>query len=166
MRVSPSRSKSVFSRPTSFNSLIYAWLTAGVLDALAASTHAWTRGISPTRVWQYVASGAIGASAYDGGNQTVLLGLLFHFLIAFVAAFLYFRASYSIPALNQNAVIFGVIYGIVVFFFMSRVVVQLSATRKGPFSLSQMLIGILIHIFCVGLPIALIARRSAQSRGF
>src|SRR6266853_1706999 len=40
-------------------------------------------------------------------------------------------------------------------------VIPLSAAAKFPFSLKMMVIGIIIHIFCVGLPLALAARRFA-----
>jgi hypothetical protein len=46
---------------------------------------------------------------------------------------------------------------------MNRVVVPLSAATKFPFSFKMMVIGIVIHIFCVGLPIALAARRFAPA---
>jgi hypothetical protein len=46
-----------------------------------------------------------------------------------------------------------------VYFFMSRVVVPLSNARRSPFSLKMMIIGIVIHIFCVGLPIATAIRK-------
>jgi hypothetical protein len=60
---------------------------------------------------------------------------------------------------DEHAFLFGPLYGIAVYFFMNRVVVQLSAATKYPFSLKMMLIGLVIHIFCVGTPIALAARR-------
>jgi len=46
---------------------------------------------------------------------------------------------------------------------MNRIVVSLSVAAKFPFSLKMMLIGVVIHIFCVGLPVALAARRFARS---
>jgi len=47
----------------------------------------------------------------------------------------------------------------VVYFFMNRVVVPLSHARKYPFSLKMMIIGVVIHIFCVGLPISSTVKR-------
>jgi hypothetical protein len=44
---------------------------------------------------------------------------------------------------------------------MNRIVVPLSAARKYPFSFKMMIIGVVIHIFCIGLPIALSVRRFA-----
>src|SRR6185436_12925804 len=134
-------------------------LLAGVMDATAASTHAWLRGTSPVRVWQYVASGAIGPSSFTRGTTSVLLGLFFHFTVAFGAATTFYFLSRSLPVLLQKPVLIGIAYGIVVFFFMSRVVVPLSLVRRGPFSFQQMFIGLGIHIVCVGLPIVLVARK-------
>jgi hypothetical protein len=56
----------------------------------------------------------------------------------------------------------GTLYGILVY-FVNRVVVPLSNAAKAPFSFKMMLIGVIIHIFCVGLPIALITRRFATT---
>ena len=71
----------------------------------------------------------------------------------------YYGISRALPWVLQYAVAAGVIYGVIVYFFMNRVVVPLSAARKFPFSLKMMILGVTIHIFCVGLPIAIMARR-------
>ena len=92
----------------------------------------------------------------------VLLGLLCHFVIAFGAATVYFVASRTIPVLVQHAVVFGALYGVAVYFFMNRIVLPLSAAAKRPFSLKLMIIGVVIHIFCVGLPISLSVRRFSR----
>jgi len=60
--------------------------------------------------------------------------------------------------LVQHAVVSGVFYGVAVYFFMNRMVVPLSAAAKRPFSLKLMIVGVVIHIFCVGLPISLSVR--------
>jgi hypothetical protein len=62
----------------------------------------------------------------------------------------------------DHVVFSGVLYGVAVYFFMNRVVVQLSAATKRPFSLKIMIIGVVIHTFCVGLPIALNIRKYAR----
>jgi hypothetical protein len=51
---------------------------------------------------------------------------------------------------------------VAVYFFMNRIVVPLSAAAKRPFSLKFMIVGIVIHIFCVGLPISLSVRRFSK----
>ncbi|MGC2293559.1 MAG: hypothetical protein WA450_16515, partial [Candidatus Acidiferrales bacterium] len=59
--------------------------------------------------------------------------------------------------LLEHAEFSGVLYGVAVYFVMQQIV-ALSATQKHPFSVKLMLIGVVIHIFCVGLPIALVVR--------
>jgi uncharacterized membrane protein YagU involved in acid resistance len=90
---------------------------------------------------------------------TAALGLACHYVIAFSAATAYYVASRRLPVLQQHAVVCGVLYGVAVYFFMNRVVVPLSAARRSPFSWEMMFIGVAIHIFCIGLPIALLVRR-------
>jgi hypothetical protein len=62
------------------------------------------------------------------------------------------------PVLTRRPVLFGLSYGIAVYFTMNYVVVPLSAAVQGPFSLPVFTNGILIHMFGVGLPAALFAR--------
>ena len=146
-------------RPRAFETIVYGGLTVGVLDGLAAVANAGLRGVGPARVFQYVAGGLLGPSAFEGGLATFLLGVLIHFLIAFTAAAAYYRASLSLPVLIRRAVLCGAIYGVAVYFFMGRVVVPLSSARPLPFSPAQLV----IHMLFVGLPVALIARRSARA---
>jgi hypothetical protein len=158
--VSAHSNASSIGRPRAFDAIVYGGLVAGVLDLLAASINAYLRGTSPVRVWQYVASGLLGPASYSRGYASVLLGIFCHFLIAFTAAAVFFFASLRFPILVRRAVVFGIVYGVVVYFFMSRVVVPLSAARTFPFSFQALLTGLAIHIVCVGLPIALLARRA------
>jgi hypothetical protein len=81
-----------------------------------------------------------------------------HCLVAFAAAAVYYLASLKLPLLVRRPWLCGALYGVAVYFFMGRVVTPLSAARVLPFSLAQLA----IHIFCVGLPVALIARWSAE----
>jgi uncharacterized membrane protein YagU involved in acid resistance len=113
------------------------------------------------RLLQGIASGLLGPKAFDGGLAMALLGLLCHFVIAFGAATVYFVASRAIRILIDHAVVSGVLYGVVVYFFMNRIVLPLSAAARRPFSMKLMIIGVIIHIFCVGLPISLSVRRFA-----
>src|SRR5258707_1289821 len=116
-------------------------------------------GAKPIPLLQGIAAGLLGPRAFSGGLSTAALGLLCHFFIAFSAAAVYFAASRWIKFAAQHAVVSGAMYGVLVYLFMNRLVVPLSAARKYPFSLEMMLIGVTIHIFCVGLPIAFAVRR-------
>jgi len=139
-----------------------AGLTCGALDISAALVVYGLMGAKPLRLLQGIAGGILGPRTYSGGTATALLGLALHFVIAFGAAAVFFLASRVVPLLLNHAVVSGVLYGIAVYFFMNRVVVQLSAATKFPFSIKMMLIGVIIHIFCVGIPISLSIRRYAR----
>jgi hypothetical protein len=134
-------------------------LVSGVLDITAAFIVYGRFGAKPIPLLQGIAAGLLGTQAFSGGLATAALGLLCHFFIAFSATAVYFSSSRWIKFAIQHPVVSGVTYGVLVYFFMNRVVVPLSAARKYPFSLEMMLIGVTIHIFCVGLPIAIAARK-------
>jgi uncharacterized membrane protein YagU involved in acid resistance len=141
--------------------ILWGGLACGVCDITAALVVYGYFGIKPLRLLQSVASGLLGPSSYSGGIATAMLGLLCHFVVAFGAATTYFLLSRAMPFLLRYTAVSGPLYGIAVYFFMQYVTVPLSAARRSPFSLKFMIIGILIHIFCVGLPIAIAARRAA-----
>ncbi len=152
-------------RPRAFYAILYGGLAVGALDGMAAVMLTVLNGRSPRGMFQYIASGLIGRASNEGGWATVLLGVSLHFLIAFIWTTIYYGASLRLPALIRQALICGPIYGVVVYFAMQMIVLPLSAIRKPAFSFAtprQMLQGIIVHIICVGLPIALFARRSAE----
>jgi len=131
-------------------------LIAGTMDITAAIlTYKARNNVPPIRILQSVASGLLGNDAFTGGARTAALGLFLHFVIAFGATAVFYLASRKMPWLVDNAVIAGILYGIVVQQFMQQVVLPLSAFHKAPFNFSALLIGIVTHVICVGLPIAL-----------
>lgn len=149
--------------PKAFQTIVYGGLTVGTLDAIAASIHAGIRGTTPDLVWQYVASALLGReAAYSGGIATILMGLLMHYSIAFAVVTVFYLISSRVPELLRHVFIVGPIYGIIVYFMMAYVFVPLTLIPPRPFNLTNTIIGILIHIFCIGLPTALWARYSAR----
>jgi hypothetical protein len=141
--------------------VLVAGAVAGTLDILAAFALQVVRGAPPVRVLQAIASGVLGRSAYDGGAGVLLLGLLLHYFIATGAAAVFYAASRWWPALVRHAVPAGIVYGVVVYAVMSRVVLPLSRGSFRPSAGWMMATMIAIHIVCVGLPIALAVRRYA-----
>ena len=139
--------------------IVVAGLTCGVLDITAALLVYGYFGLKPLPLLQGIAGGVLGPRTFDGGITTALLGLILHFVIAFGAATVFCLASRSLRFLVQHAVFSGSLYGVAVYFFMNEFVVPLSAARTHPFSFKMMVIGVVIHVFCVGLPISLSARR-------
>lgn len=136
-----------------------AGLTCGAMDITAALLVYGSMGLAPLRLLQGIAGGILGPKTFEGGAATAGLGLFLHFVIAFGAASVYFAASRALPILLQQAALCGAVYGIAVYFFMNRIVIPLSHATKYPFSAKTMVVGLVIHIFCVGLPIALNVRR-------
>jgi len=141
---------------TSLEVISLAGLLSGALDITATSALVKTQGVPLERLFQTIASGAFGPSSFQQGKKTAAVGLFFHFLIAFSAAFIYYAISRKMTALIDYPLFSGVVYGSAVHLVMSRIVVPLSAAPKRKFSAKAFLTQLIIHIFCVGLPIALI----------
>ncbi len=153
---------SLEKNPNAMLAVLWAGFACVVLDITAAFVVYGFFGAKPVPLLQGIASGLLGPKAFDGGLATALLGLLCHFVIAFGAATVYFVASRALRVLVDQAVVFGALYGVAVYFFMNRIVLPLSAVAKRPFSLKLMIVGVVIHIFCVGLPISLSLRRFSK----
>jgi uncharacterized membrane protein YagU involved in acid resistance len=121
-----------------------------------------TKGVPFKKLLQTIASGVLGPSSFRHGKKTSVLGFFFHFLIAFSAAFAYYAISRKLTALIDSPLFSGVVYGSAVHLVMSRIIVPLSAVPKRAFSAKAFLTQLIIHIFCVGLPIALVISRFSQ----
>lgn len=141
--------------------ILTAGLVAGFLDGMDAVVFiGMISGVPVVRVFQFIASGAIGVTAFHGGWRTAALGVGFHFTIAIGAAAVYYLLSRKLPGLLRTPLLWGPIYGIGVFLFMHFVVVPLSATPKQhPASVAALTNLVFSHIFFVGIPIAVVTRR-------
>lgn len=147
-------------RPLSAVSAILAGgAIAGALDiTYAISFSAW-RGVAPMRLLQSVASGLLGADAFQGGMPTAALGLLLHFCIAFLWMIAFYLAAKAFPLLVERAVPAGIVYGLLIYAVMNLVVLPLSAfPRKVTFPPLVLATGLFVHMFFIGLPMALAAR--------
>jgi hypothetical protein len=141
--------------------VVYGGLVVGGLDALDAVVVFGLRGATPARVFQGIAAGLLGRATFQGGLRTALLGLAIHFFIAFSIVAVYSIASRYLPLLARRPVPCGALYGVLVYFFMNRVVIPLSAIgASGAFSLPLFVNGIAIHIVGIGIPAALFVSRS------
>ena len=155
------------ARPKAFQVVLLGGLIAGALDLTAACVVSSLRaGVRPIRVMQSVASGLLGDAAYTGGGKTAVLGVALHFLIATGWTAIFYFASRTLRFLTERAISAGLLYGVAVYLFMNFVVIPLSAVphRAAP-PLSGRIIGMLVIMFCIGLPIAFVVRRlSIQDR--
>lgn len=136
--------------------IIITGLIVGSLDALAAMISAYAQhGVTPDRVFRYVASGIFGKDAFSGGVPMALFGLLCHYVVALGWSALFLILFQRVKILRQNRYIIGVIYGLFVLFAMNLFVVPLSNVpnpKPGSVALTQ----VFIHIFIVGIPMVLL----------
>jgi hypothetical protein len=142
-------------------------LLIGLFDLLFAFTfYGLILGVPLLRIFQTVAGGVLGRPrAYAGGVPTFLLGILLHFVVATCIAAVYYLATLVLPVLIRHPVVNGLLYGIAAYFGMKYIVTPLSAIgARGTLPRLPILITELIgHALLVGLPVALVAHRSARS---
>lgn len=138
----------------------YGGLASGVLDALNGVVAFYAiLGLNPIQVLQYIASGALGKKAFEGGLVSATLGVIFHFLIAFVAAAVYAIAAKNLRLLRSQWVAAGLIYGAWVWVFMNFGVLPFSSVAAPALTVSLVLNGVIGHALFVGLPIAYFSHR-------
>jgi uncharacterized membrane protein YagU involved in acid resistance len=143
--------------------VLLAGLLAGTCDITAALlVYCSMLPLTPVRLLQGISAGILGRqAAYAGGNATAALGLLCHYVIALGAAAIYFALSRNLPFLHRNIILSAALWGTIVYFAMQYVVLPLSRIGMPHFNLKFTVIGLVIHFFCIGLPIVLITRRFA-----
>jgi len=173
--------------------ILLGGLIAGALDIVYAFVvyGPLSYGLTPQEVLQSVASGWLGRDASRAGNwDSATLGLASHFLIATLMAAVYVFAAQGFRVLTDKAILWGFIYGLILYVAMNYVVAPLSAAGGGgQFAASfgeivarlresfsdirpvwdarypWMIPGtILTHTVLVGIPIALAAKRFAPHR--
>jgi hypothetical protein len=133
--------------------VIYHWFVSSVLG-----------GYPLTAVYQYIASGALGESAFAGGIATALLGVLFHFIVSFIVASVFVLSAGRIFLLRRYPVVSSLLYGFGVFIVMNMVVIPLSAAPPLPVPTTpQLIVSILDHILVIGLPLGILVRQNVNS---
>jgi uncharacterized membrane protein YagU involved in acid resistance len=155
------------AKPSPARAILIGGLIAGTFDITYACVFFGIRNhVRPTRILQSVARGALGQSAFQGGLKTAALGLVFHFLIALTAAVVYFFASRVLRFMITHAIVCGILYGVCVYLFMYGIVMRVSAihstTLPWSYPWGLLIPNLLIHMFGIGLPIALAVRRYSK----
>ena len=135
------------------DAIIYHWFVSSVLDGYPLMT-----------VYQYMASGALGNAAFEGGIGTALLGVFFHFFVSFVVAAVFILSADRIPLLRRYAIPGSLVYGFGVFIVMNLIVLPLSKAPPLPApTMLQLIAMIADHILVIGLPLGIIVRRMPPS---
>src|SRR5258708_13462052 len=97
-------------KSASLATILWIGLVAGTLDITDNLIFNQFRGISPTRVFQYIASGLIGMKSFRIGLASVALGVLIHFAIALFWTGVFYTASRKFSILIRRPVICGLLY--------------------------------------------------------
>ena len=130
---------------------------AGTLDLLQACIlFGW-------KIPLVIAGGLLGRDAFHGSAGTYALGVALHFFIACSAAGIYYAATRKLGFMLEHPIVCGLFFGAAVEEVMTLVVLPLSALHsRGPYTLHDLILGLLVHMVVVGLPISFSARRFAR----
>ena len=147
---------------TTLMTILWIGLIAGTLDITDNLIFNQFRGISPIRVFQYIASGLIGMKSFQLGLASVALGVLIHYTIALFWTGVFYTASRKFSILVRRPVICGLLYGVVVYLVMNFVILPLSRVppRPAAVTLPSRINAVLALLLFIGLTISLLTRRS------
>jgi hypothetical protein len=126
-----------------FKRVLLTGLIAGILDITYAYLDVLVQtGRISGRMFQFIAGGALGLeTSMKGGVPVILLGIFFHFFIAFLFTLFFFvlyRNSKSKSKLSTvNPYLLALLYGIFIWCVMTLVVLPLSALPSRPIKLAK-----------------------------
>jgi hypothetical protein len=166
------RISAVLAVMKSLKPILCAGALVGVLDITAACIQVYlTSGMMPIRLLQGVAGGLLGRGSYNGGFATAAIGLLMHFTMALTVTTIFYVLTRRLPLPQKlvGVVIVGLLYGAAVFAvnnfatapflaWVRSLYLHAPVLFKPPMGWTQLI----IHLFCVGLPIALVMHRFAS----
>jgi uncharacterized membrane protein YagU involved in acid resistance len=139
--------------------ILAAGVVAGTLDITYACAYWGIKvGVPPRRIFQSVAAGLLGPASFTGGLASSLLGLLLHFTIAITMALVYYLAARRLRLLVRRPIAGGASYGLVLYVVMNYIVVPLSAAGGGAKDPLWITLSVVVHMFLIGVPIALITQ--------
>jgi uncharacterized membrane protein YagU involved in acid resistance len=158
-------SQPIATRKSLLRSILTGTLIMGTLDAIVWHVIVVNilGGQPLITIYQYLASGALGNAAFEGGIPTALLGLFFHYVVAFVVTAVFMLSADRIQLLRRYAIPASLLYGFGVFIVMNMIVLPLSAAPPLPApTMPELIMAILDHVLVVGLPLGIIVRRNAS----
>jgi hypothetical protein len=131
---------------------------SGSLDILFAMILTVAFGRQIPGMLRYVGSGPF-PQAMDMGTTGAILGLAVHFaLMAVMAAVLMAYLRHN-PAQLDNAIMVGIVYGLITYVVMNLVVVPVRFGTPLPPKTLSIVTQLFAHICLVGIPMALIAKK-------
>jgi hypothetical protein len=131
-------------------------IVAGTIDIGAACL---INGRSVPFILHAIAGGLLAQRSFTGGAATAVLGAALQEGMGILIAAIYVVAGEWLPALRRRWIVFGLAYGVAIFFVMNYVVVPLSAWRRFPQFSAAKFAANLAAMLLFGLIVAFFARR-------
>jgi hypothetical protein len=132
----------------------------GILDAADGVVWAGvTAGQNPIQVLQWIATGLLGPSAFQGGLAAAGLGAMIHFALSYGFTTAFVIAFRNIQAVRSHWVAFGLGWGALVWAFMNLLVLPSSPVPQAAFTVGALVNGVIGHALTVGLAAAYVAKR-------
>jgi len=146
--------------------IFWIGLVAGTLDITENIVFNAFRGITPWRIFQFIASGVLGRHSFQMGWTSFGLGIVIHYAIALTWTVIFYIAATKLNfrVLMSRPILSGLIYGIIVYLVMNFIVLPLTAVppRPAAVTLVNRVNAVLALMFCIGLPIALLTRSALR----
>jgi hypothetical protein len=132
---------------------------AGTLDILAAVFLTLYYG---KRTVEQMLAG-VGSGPYPPaaamGSAGAAIGLVTHYVLMAIMAAVFVLAADRMPALKRQPQLWGLLYGLATYVVMNLIVVHLRFDTPLPPPTPAIVTQLFCHIFLVGIPIALVARK-------
>ncbi len=144
-----------------YKTVLLTGLFVGTTDMLSAYISLTIQnGTLPKNMFLYIAGGVLGLkTSLQGGNWVALLGLFFHYFIAWSFTLFFFLIFPRVRFLRFNKYLIGMLYAVFVDVVMGQIVMPLSRLPSGPFNLSDSIIPWITFGVVFGIPVAISAYR-------
>jgi hypothetical protein len=148
-----------------YKRILITGLIAGTLDILAAYTNIFIQtGRVSKKMFPYIAGGALGLkNSMNGGVPVILLGIFFHYLIAFSFTLFFFYLYRKNKVFGLNKFVAAFLYGYFIWAVMNLIVLPLSALPPATITVGKVLLDGSILGLMIGLPVSLSARSAEFS---
>ena len=146
--------------------ILIGGLIAGAIDITYAIGFSAYHGVAPTRLLQSVSSGLLGRAAFEGGVPVAVLGFVLHFVMMMLIAAIFYTVAARARILITRPLLWGSLYGLVVYWVMNLVVLPLSAfPAQWRWQAVLVITSLIVHAFGIGVPIALASRVALSDTG-
>jgi hypothetical protein len=142
--------------PRFFKTVLLTGLFVGTTDLINAYVTVFVKtGKFSDKMLYFIAGGALGLeNSLKGGNGIALLGLFFHYFIAFSYTLFFFLLFPRLKFLSYNKYLVGMLYAVFVNLTMGQIVLRLSRLPVGPLVIANTIIEWLVLGVVLGIPIA------------